>query len=325
LLAAATVGTVYNQFHSGNGGIAPYTFAVTSGSLPPGFTLTSGGALSGMPTNAGNYAFSITATDANGCTGTNNYSLAANCGFVAVGPATLPDGVAGSPYNQTMTAGNGTAPYVFSVSSGNLPPGLALSSDGMLSGTPTNSGIFSFTILATDAYGCSDGRDYSVAVAGSPVILAQPQSQTVPMGSNVTLTVSADGVPAPTFQWYFNSSNISGALDTSLTLMNFQGSNEGSYFVTVGNGNGSVTSQTAELYLAEPLRFLNSRVDSNGLFRARLVGPAGTNFAVNGSTDLLNWTGLATNPAPLGIWDFTDTNENMAAPSNRFYRAWVSP
>jgi Putative Ig domain len=74
-LPAGTQGTPYSQQLVGSGGQAPYTFAVTSGTLPAGLTLTSGGLLSGTPTAQGTSPFTVTATDANNCTGSINYSL----------------------------------------------------------------------------------------------------------------------------------------------------------------------------------------------------------------------------------------------------------
>src|SRR5256885_922687 len=60
---------------------------------------------------------------------------------------TLPAGTLGSTYLQTFQAtGNSTAPYTWSVFSGSLPPGLALSPTGTLSGTPTQAGTFQFTV-----------------------------------------------------------------------------------------------------------------------------------------------------------------------------------
>src|SRR5207248_7777115 len=68
-------------------------------------------------------------------------------------PSTLPDGSARVAYNQTITASGGTAPFTFALTSGTLPTGLTLSVSGVLSGTPTVAGSFTFTVTATDANG----------------------------------------------------------------------------------------------------------------------------------------------------------------------------
>lgn len=69
------VGMSYSQTLAASYGASPYTFAVTSGSLPLGLNLSSGGGLIGAPTTDGSYSFTVTATDTNGCTGTRDYSV----------------------------------------------------------------------------------------------------------------------------------------------------------------------------------------------------------------------------------------------------------
>ena len=88
------------------------------------------------------------AVNASGCTG-----LVA-CPAITLSPATLPNAVVGTAYSQTLTASGGTAPYAFSVVTGTLPAGLSLSAAGVLSGTPTTAGSFTFTIQARDASSC---------------------------------------------------------------------------------------------------------------------------------------------------------------------------
>ncbi|OYW00059.1 MAG: hypothetical protein B7X11_04830, partial [Acidobacteria bacterium 37-65-4] len=174
----------YTATFTATGGTAPYTFAVTSGTLPPGspaFTLTSAGVLSGTPTASGTWTFTITATDANGCTGLRPYTLTINavtCPALTIVPATLPNAVVGVPYSQPITASGSTPDsYTYTVT-GSLPPGLALSpvtppaiKTVNLLGTPTTTGIYGFTITATDGNGCQVSQAYSTLVvpAGSSI------------------------------------------------------------------------------------------------------------------------------------------------------------
>ena len=73
-LPGGQLNTAYNATITASGGVAPYTFAVTSGIFPPGLLLNSNGALSGTPTSVGSYSFTMTATDTDGKLGSNTYS-----------------------------------------------------------------------------------------------------------------------------------------------------------------------------------------------------------------------------------------------------------
>ncbi|HVT43744.1 MAG TPA: Ig domain-containing protein [Thermoanaerobaculia bacterium] len=135
------------------GGTGPYTFAAVG--LPSGLTLSSGGVLSGTTTEVGVFNISVTATDTGAdpqllCQGVLNTQLTINCPTITVLPSTLPAGQVGSAYSVQFTASGGVGPFEFVISGGVLPDGITLSLDGLLSGTPTGSGNFPFTITATD-------------------------------------------------------------------------------------------------------------------------------------------------------------------------------
>src|SRR5207247_43392 len=119
-LPNGTVGTPYSQLISATGGTAPFAFSVTTGTLPNGLSLNAAtGAITGTPTLAGTFNFTITANDANLCPGSRTYSVVIGppvCTVITLSPATLPDGAVASAYNQTISASGGTAPYTFSVS-----------------------------------------------------------------------------------------------------------------------------------------------------------------------------------------------------------------
>lgn len=168
-LPNGTVGTAYNQVVSGSGGTAPYAFFVSSGALPTGLILNSAtGAITGNPTTAGTFDFTITATDANGCSGSRPYTIniaSVQCPVITLSPTTLPPGVVGTPYSQLVTATGGTGPYTYVISSGALPAGLTLNpTTGLISGVPLSAGLFSFTLQATDSGGCVGARPYTLSI-----------------------------------------------------------------------------------------------------------------------------------------------------------------
>jgi hypothetical protein len=165
-LTNPVVGTAYSATITSTGGAGTITYAITSGSLPAGLTLTTGGVLSGTATSTTSQTFTVTATDVNTCVGTRSYTLAPTCPTITVAPATLPNGNVGTAYTQTVTASGGTAPYTWTVNSGTLPAGLSLSSAGVISGTPTTVGVSTFVVRAMDSYGCTGlSASFTVSVA----------------------------------------------------------------------------------------------------------------------------------------------------------------
>jgi hypothetical protein len=211
-LPGGTVGTAYSQTITGSGGTAPYTFAVTSGTLPAGLTLTSAGVLAGTPTAAGSSTVTIRGTDADSCFAELSYTIIMTCPAITLSPATLPNATVGVAYSQTITGSGGTAPYTFTVTAGVLPAGLTLTGAGVLAGTPTTAGATSFTIRGTDAHGCF--ATLSAAPPVCPVITLSPA--TLPngtMGAPYNQTIAGSGGTAP-----YTFTVTSGALPTGLTL-----------------------------------------------------------------------------------------------------------
>jgi outer membrane protein assembly factor BamB len=87
------------------------------------------------------------------------------CGTITLSPAHLAAASVGAPYTQAIEAAGGASPYGYEVTAGSLPAGLHLSSEGTISGTPAASGLFSFTVTATDAVGCTGSQPYTLSVA----------------------------------------------------------------------------------------------------------------------------------------------------------------
>ena len=99
--------------------------------------------------------------------------LAQACPAITVAPFALPAGLLGTPYSVTITQTGGTGAASFAVSSGNVPSGLTLSSNGALSGTPTAAGPSFFAVTATDANGCTGSSSYQLVVERDPTRFAQ--------------------------------------------------------------------------------------------------------------------------------------------------------
>ena len=178
-LPAAFQEKPYNTTLTATGGTGAYNFEVASGALPPGLSLSPGGVLSGTPTQPGNFSFSITAT-ASGCLGTRNYTLGVGCLAVTIKPAFLVEGRLGEPYTETLTASGGAEPYRYTLS-GQLPPGLTLSLEGVISGTPTQAGRFEFAVYAQDNGVCVSVQGFKIEVIGSCRYSLTPQNFCSPL------------------------------------------------------------------------------------------------------------------------------------------------
>lgn len=171
-LPNGTAGATYATQLSASGGSGTLKFSLaTGGSLPSGLALSASGKISGTPTSGGSFSLPIVVSDAAGQSKEATFTLllrdaiAAPAPTIVIGPATLPPGDMGVAYApRTLTATGGTAPYTFRVAGGSLPPGMALSAAGVLSGTPTAHGVFTFTVAARDANGFSGTRAMTLTI-----------------------------------------------------------------------------------------------------------------------------------------------------------------
>jgi hypothetical protein len=191
---------------SASGGSGQYSFSAPSGDLPPGLVLT-GGVLSGTPTKKGTFPVTVTATDANGCSGNRLYVIDIGCPPVDP-PIPLPSAKACELYCQKIAPSCGNEQHMFSALPGALPAGLILSSDGMLCGTPTTPGDYTF-IITDETSGCP--RRYFLQVVCNVTI----SPATLPNGTVGTpypsLTITGSCGPVPCV--------VTGTLPPGLTLL----------------------------------------------------------------------------------------------------------
>jgi hypothetical protein len=111
---------------------------------------------------------------------------------LTISPSTLPSGTAGALYSQTLTATGGTGTVTFAVTAGAPPPGLTLTSAGVLSGTPTQTGTFPFTVTATDSIGDTGSQAYTLTIGAA--------CSTITVGpSTLASGTSGTAYPAVTF------------------------------------------------------------------------------------------------------------------------------
>jgi hypothetical protein len=157
-------GVPYSVTFVGSDGVAPYQFLVSTGMLPPGLSLSAGGSLTGTPTTDAAYSFTITVSDFLGRELDLTAAGTVTGGLVITPPPGL---IVNMPYSGQVQVTGGTGPYTFAINSGVLPPGMALSASGMLTGTPTTPGTYALVIQVTDANGLSSALTLNISVLAS--------------------------------------------------------------------------------------------------------------------------------------------------------------
>ncbi len=152
-LPAGIINQQYQAQLTASGGLPPYTWNITSGSLPPGVSLNQNtGAIAGTPSTTGTFQFTAQATDSQNNPGSAQLSITINTGTLTVTTMQLPAGTQTVPYQATLGAAGGMPPYTWSIISGMLPSGLSLDSNtGVIFGTPTVGGPSNFMVQVTDS------------------------------------------------------------------------------------------------------------------------------------------------------------------------------
>ncbi len=225
-----------------------HTFSVSAGNLPNGLSLNAAtGAITGTPTVAGTYGFSIQAKDAAiGAqfpqhTTTQAFTIHVEAPLTLTPPplqgtTPLTGGTQGTPYAQTILPVGGLAPVTIALISGSVPSGLNFT-NGAITGNPTTVGLYNFTVQATDSanphqiitQAYSINIISSVPVAGNVTFLTQPSNSTggqVISGSPINVRVADNSnavIPGAHVTMSFNGAPPCGAATLSGTLMQITG------------------------------------------------------------------------------------------------------
>lgn len=161
-LSRGTVGSAYSKAIIAAGGDTIYTFSASG--LPPGLSISPAGVISGTPTTAGAYTAAVTVDDNGGRSFTKSLALNVD-NPLSIGTTALNASTVGSAFSQTLAPVGGLAPYTWSITTGSLPPGLAMTSAGVISGTPLISGGALAIITVRDSYNRSANRTFTMDVA----------------------------------------------------------------------------------------------------------------------------------------------------------------
>jgi len=282
-LPSGKVGALYSANVAANGGLAPYSWNLTGGMLPPGLTLTTLGGISGTPATAGPFSFTLQVADSGGGTSSQTYtvSIAAATAPVVITTTSLPNGTAGTAYSSSVSATGGTSPYTWAVSAGALPAGLVLSSGGGISGTPSAAGSSTFALKVTDSSGGTSSQTYTVSIAPGLVIMTTSLPSGY-VGNAYSATLAASGGTTP-YTWSILSGLIPPGTSLTTTTGTISGTptSSGTYAVTVQvtDAVGHQISANLSIVVAAPLTITSASLPggTGGVaYSATLTATGGT-------------------------------------------------
>jgi gliding motility-associated-like protein len=298
-LSNGSAGKVYSrQINPATGGTPTYTYALAAGStLPAGLTISPAGLISGTPATAGTFAFNLTATDSFGCVTTTGFTLVVTP-TLTMPTAVLPTGTVGISYpvTQLPSPTGGTTPYNYVAV--NLPAGLSLDPlSGQITGTPTQSGNFTFPVTITDADGNTVSTNFTILVRDPLLLPAATLSdgttgvpypaQIIPSatGGSGVYTYSATNVPAGLT---FNpiTREITGTPTQSGTF---------TFPITVTDNEGRTITSNYTIVVKDPLLLATATLPDGNV---SVLYPGATIPAATGGTGPGTYTYAATNLPP---------------------------
>jgi Putative Ig domain/Bacterial Ig domain len=253
--ANGTILVGFNEVFTQTGAIGTPVFTVETGSLPAGLTLAANGTLSGTPTVTGSFPITVKVTDGNSCTGiSGTYTIVISCQAITVNNPGVSTGTVNAAFSQTFTQTGANGGATFTLNSGTLPAGLTLASNGLLSGTPTQSGTFPITVLVTDGNSCTGvSATYNLVIGCQAITVTNPANANGVAGSSFSELFTQTGGFGTT-----NFTLASGTLPAGLSLaangtLSGTPTQTGSFPITVtatDSNNCTGTSSTYTIVIA---------------------------------------------------------------------------
>jgi len=222
----------------------------------------------------------------------------------------LPSAQAGSPYKQSLNASGGTTPYKWNLSSGSLPSGLTLSTAGMISGTPTISGTYTFGVTVVDSATKAQSKSvtYSIVVTPQPSVPTALSISTISLGSgqvgtSYSASLSASG-GTPSYTW----SLASGRLPAGLTLSSAgvisgapTASGTSTFAVQVkDSGSPAQTQSASESITVNAAAPSKLTITSTSLAGAKSGSSYSATLSASGGTPGYSWS-IASGKLPAGL------------------------
>lgn len=281
-LPGAVAGTAYSTTLTQSGALGTPSFNITSGALPNGMSLSTSGVISGTPTATGTFNFSVTVSDASGCTGTSAYSINSTCPSNPITNTGLP------------TLCSNVAPIILTQF---LPAGGTYSGTGVMAGQFDPSfGTQNIVYNYTDAYGCAYSSNGTINVNTAPVVTLG--SQAALCSNDNPYTINGESPAGGTFSGVGVSSN---------TFDPASGSQVISYSYTDGNNcsnsvTQTITVNTAPTVLHDPIADICANAGVTAISGGSPVGGTYTGIGISGA----DFDPLAGNQNL--VYSYTDAN-----------------
>ncbi len=310
-LPSSAVLLSYNQTIALAGGTGPYTWSITSGSLPAGLNLnTSSGVISGIPTAAGTYTFTVRAVDSAGAKATASLSIVITGPLdITSAPSTtllMPYAQIGVAYSYTFIASGGNVPYSWSITAGpTSPSGLTLNADtGQLSGTPNTSGTYYFTLQVKDQNGTTVSKTYTLIVFNAISLTTASLSQWTQGVAGYSQTLNVTGGSGSYNTWAVSSGTVPpgltltpGSAPESQATLAGTPTTAGTYnfTVTVTDSNGLQGSKAYSVTINSPLSISTTALASGTTGELYSATPS-----FSGGTSPYVWS-LSSGTLPAGL------------------------
>ena len=249
-LPSVGIGVAYSQTVAAVGGSTPYHWSITSGTLPPGLSLTAAkGIISGTPSAAGNYPFTIAVTDKSGSKSTSTLAISVIPNSLNITTASLPSGTVGTGYSSALGVTGGTPGYTWSISAGTLPAGLALGSNGVISGIPSASGTSTFTATVRDSSipALTQSAQETIVVSSTALQIAAASLAPGTVNTAYSSTLTATG-GTPGYTWSVSAGTLpAGVILASNGIISGTPTTSGTYSFTasVHDSGNPVQTQSA--------------------------------------------------------------------------------
>jgi len=318
------LGAAYLATLSASGGTSPYSWTVTSGTLPAGLFLNaSTGTISGMPTApVASTPLAIKVSDSSNPASTQSVSLTLTIspGALGISTSSLPNAQVGAAYSTTLSAAGGVTPYTWTLTSGTLPAGLNLNnSSGTIAGMPTVSVTnISLTFQVSDSSNPAVSKTVTLSftITPAPVVISTVLLASGQVGVAYSTTLAATGGTGP-YSWTQTSGTLPVGLGLNATTGAIAGTptaaatNTPLTFKVTDSSNPALTKSVNLTLTISPAAL---QITTTSLPNGQVGVAYSSTLAVTGGTSPYSWL-LTSGTLPTGMFLNASTGAIIGTPS----------